>query len=273
LSDGEFRGLQGLIHREAGIWLSPAKKALVAARLGRRLRELDLGSFGAYKRRAETDPLERVRMLDCIATNETRFFREPRHFEFVEREVLPAWAAEAAVHRRPRRIRAWSAACSTGQEPYSMAMSLLAGCPPADGWEIEVLATDLSTRALAQAAEGLWPVADAGHLPAPHLRRFMLRGVGPREGTMKARPELRRVLTFRRLNLAASEYPLTGVFDLVFCRNVLIYFDAAGKERVLAKLRERVAPGGYLFLGHAESLGHTPGWASVRPNVYTRAAS
>jgi chemotaxis protein methyltransferase CheR len=270
ISDREFQGFQGLIHREAGIWLGPAKKALLVGRLGRRVRDLQLESFGAYRRVAETDPEERVRLLDCITTNETRFFREPRQFEFLAQEVLPRFAAAAAAGERPRRIRAWSAACSTGEEPYSIAMTLLAHCPPSAGWEVEVLATDLSTRVLAEARAGVWPMEDAAQIPEPYRKRFMLRGVRSREGTMKARPELLAAVHFERLNLAATEYAIPGRFDLVFCRNVLIYFDPAGKERVLGRLRERTTPGGYLFLGHAESMGQEAGWIGARPNVYTR---
>ena len=127
-------------------------------------------------------------MLDCIATNETRFFREPRQFEFLEREVLPAWIAAAAAGRRARRIRAWSAGCSTGEEPYSLAMTLLAHCPPSAGWEVEVVATDLSTRALEKAKAAVWPVDDAREIPAAYLKRFMLRGVRAQAGSHEGRP-------------------------------------------------------------------------------------
>jgi chemotaxis protein methyltransferase CheR len=273
LGDQEFRAFQQLIHREAGIWLSPAKKALLTGRLGARLRDLQLDSFGAYFRHVtKVDPGEQVRMLDCISTNETRFFREPRQFEFLEQELLPAWTAAATAGQRPRRIRAWSAGCSTGEEPYSLAMALLAHCPPSLGWEVEVVATDLSTRVLERAKAAVWPMDDAREIPAPYLKRFMLRGVRAQLGSMKAGPEIRSAVRFERLNLNHDSYPLPGSFDLVFCRNVLIYFDAAGKERVLARLGDRLAPDGYLFLGHAESLNHAAGWVGVRPNVYARSA-
>ncbi len=269
LTDGEFRAFQRLIHGEAGIWLSPAKKALLTGRLASRLRDLDLDSFGAYFRHVtKVDPGEQVRMLDCIATNETRFFREPRQFEFLERELLPAWNAAAAEGRRSRRIRAWSAGCSTGEEPYSLAMTLLAHCPSSAGWEIEVVATDLSTRVLERAKAAVWPVDDAREIPAPYLKRFMLRGIRAQQGSMKAGPEIRSVVRFQRMNLNHDHYPVQGPFDLVFCRNVLIYFDAAGKERVLARLAGHLAPEGCLFLGHAESLNQAAGWVGVRPNVY-----
>jgi chemotaxis protein methyltransferase CheR len=271
LTDGEFQAFQRLIHREAGIWLSPAKKALLTGRLGSRLRDLRLDSFGAYFRHVtKVDPDEQLRMLDCISTNETRFFRESRQFDFLEREILPRWSALALAGERPRRIRAWSAGCSTGEEPYSLAMTLLAHCPPSLGFEVEVVATDLSTRVLERARAAVWPVEDAREIPSAYLKRFMLQGVRARQGSMKAGPEIRSAVRLERLNLNHDHYPVSGPFDLVFCRNVLIYFDPAGKERVLTRLAERLAADGYLFLGHSESLNQAAGWVGVRPNVYVR---
>jgi len=273
ISAKEFALLRDLIHRESGIFLSEAKKALVVGRLGRRLRELGLSAFGAYYRiLAEGDEEERVRMLDCICTNETHFFREPRQFEFLERQVLPELAARAAAAGTSRRIRAWSAACSTGEEPYSLAMTLLAHFPPSSGWTLEILASDLSTRALDQARAGLWCIDKAKEIPERYLKVFMLRGRGPQEGVMKAGPEIRSLLRFQRVNLNHDCYPVPGPFDLIFCRNVLIYFDVASKARVVNRLLDQLAPSGYLFVGHAESLtGLSDRGRSVGPTVYVRA--
>jgi len=272
ISAKEFALFRDLIQRESGIFLSEAKKALVVGRLGRRLRELGLRSLAAYYRLlVEGDEQERTRMLDCICTNETHFFREPRQFEFLEQRVFPDWAARAAAGR-PRRIRAWSAACSTGEEPYSLAMTLLAHFPPSSGWTLEILASDLSTRALDQARAGLWSVDKAREIPERYLKAFMLRGTGAQEGVMKAGPEIRSLLRFQRVNLNQDRYPVQGPFDLVFCRNVLIYFDVASKARVVHRLLDELAPGGYLFLGHAESLtGLSDRGRSVGPTVYVRA--
>jgi chemotaxis protein methyltransferase CheR len=273
ISGTEFALLQALIHREAGIYLSDAKKALVVGRLSRRLRDLNLGSFAAYYRVVETDEAERVRMLDCICTNETHFFRDPRQFEFLERQVFPAWMARAESGIMSKRIRAWSAACSTGEEPYSLAMTLLTRFPPSSGWDIEVLASDLSTRALDQARAGVWPIDKAAEIPARSLKAFMLRGVGPQEGVMKAGPEIRSVVRFERLNLSEARSELPGPFDLVFCRNVLIYFDVASKAQVVSRLLGQLSPQGFLFLGHAESLaGLTELARSVGPTVYVHAS-
>lgn len=269
----EFALFQSLILHEAGIYLSEAKKALVVGRLARRLRALDLRSFAAYHHLVREDGEERVRMLDCISTNETHFFREPRQFEFLERSVFPEWASRAAAGLRPRRVRAWSAGCSTGEEPYSLAMALLERFPPSAGWEIEILATDLSTRVLERAQAAVWPMAKAREIPPRHLKAFMLRGVGSQEGRIKAGPELRALVRFERLNLNDESYGVAGTFDLVFCRNVLIYFDGPSKQRVVHRLLSRVAPEGYLFLGHAESLtGLTEHTKSVGPTVYAHAA-
>jgi chemotaxis protein methyltransferase CheR len=269
----EFALFQSLILREAGIYLSEAKQALVVGRLARRLRALGLRSFAASHAVVREDEAERVRMLDCISTNETHFFREPRQFEFLERTVFPDWESRAAAGLRARRVRAWSAGCSTGEEPYSLAMALLERFPPSAGWEIDILATDLSTRVLERARAAVWPMSKASEIPPRHLKAFMLRGVGSQQGRLKAGPEIRALVRFERLNLNDDGEAAPGPFDLVFCRNVLIYFDAPSKRRVVHRLLERLAPEGYLFLGHAESLtGLTERARSVGPTVYASAA-
>jgi chemotaxis protein methyltransferase CheR len=271
LTPREFRLFQALIQREAGIHLSEAKKVLVEGRLARRLRELGL-DFADYYGLVETDPQEKVRMLDCICTNETHFFREPRQFEFLETHVFPEWRARAEAGTMARRVRVWSAGCSTGEEPYSVAMAFLARFPPSSGWEIEVVATDLSTRVLDRAQAAVWPIDKAKEIPDSYLKAFMLRGSGPEEGRMKAGPLVRSRVRFQRLNLNAEPFTFAGGFDLILCRNVLIYFDAASKARVVGRLLERMEPGGYLFLGHAETVtGLGARTRSVGPTVYAHA--
>ncbi len=268
LSRAEFELFQKLIHREAGIFLSESKRALLVGRLSRRLKDLGLASFAEYHRYVtERDPAEKVRMLDCVSTNETHFFREPQQFAFLEQHIIRDWWADK---QRRRRIRAWSAACSTGEEPYSLAMTLLSYFPPESGWEIEILASDLSTRVLDRARRGVWPLERAAEIPEPHLKRFMLRGTRSQEGKMKVGPELASLVHFERVNLNAETYPVTGRFDLVFCRNVLIYFDAAAKQRVIRQLVSHLEPDGYLFLGHAESvLGAAGSLRRVGPTIYS----
>ncbi|MGE5717764.1 MAG: CheR family methyltransferase [Acidobacteriota bacterium] len=263
-----FRRFQGLILGESGIRLADVKKALLTGRLSRRLRELGVTSFGEYLRRVEADESERVRMLDLITTNETRFFRESRQFELLDSEVLPRWAAEAAEGKRPRRLRAWSAGCSTGEEPYSLAMLLLSHFP--GEWDLEILATDLSTRALERARAAVWPLSKSKEIPPGFLKGYMLRGTGPEDGKMKAGPEVRALVRFERLNLNDATYKVRGPFDLILCRNVLIYFDAEGKRRVIERLLSHLGPAGYFFVGHAESLnGITDRVRAVTPSVYT----
>lgn len=264
--DEDFVRFQTLIHEEAGIWLAPIKKALLAGRLGRRLRTLGIAAWRDYYELVISDEAERVRMLDAICTNETHFFREPRHFEFLAERVFPAWREQADAGRRPHRVRVWSAACSTGEEPYSLAMTLLTAFPT--GWELEVLATDLSTKVLERAERAVWPMEKAAEIPEAHRKAFMLRGFGAQEGLMKAGPEIRSIVRFARVNLV-GDWPASPPFDLVFCRNVLIYFDRAVKARVIERLLGRLHPQGYLFLGHAESLGGlTSQVQPVVPTVY-----
>ena len=271
LSDPEFRRFQELVHREAGIFLAPAKQAMLAGRLRARLRELGLDSYGAYFRLVvDGDSGELRHMLDRVCTNETSFFREPRQFAFLEDQLLPAWRRQAEAGARPKRIHVWSAACSTGEEPYSLAMTLLHHCPPADGWDVRIFATDLSTRVLATARQAIWPLERSKPIPPAYLRRFMLKGTGAQEGRMQAGPELRSVIRFERFNLNARSYTVPGPFDLIFCRNVLIYFDAASKAQVIDSLLDHLVPTGYLFLGHAESLNRLSTRArTVIPTVYT----
>lgn len=269
ISERDFTGYQRLVYREAGIWLSSAKKALLVGRIARRLRELGGLSYGVYLRRVVEDEAERMWLLDAICTHETHFFREPKHFELLEREVLPRWRERGDTGGgQGRRVRVWSAGCSTGEEPFSLAMVLRHHLPPEEGWHIDILATDLSTRILERARQALWPLEKAEEIPRHYLRAWMLRGVGSQEGWMKAGPELRSLVRFQRLNLNDGQ-GLVGHYDLIFCRNVLIYFDAASKARVIERLLGHLSPQGLLFLGHAESLTGL-GWrvGAVMPTVY-----
>jgi chemotaxis protein methyltransferase CheR len=275
LREQEFAAFQAFIYKEAGIYLSKVKQALLVGRLSRRVRELGLDSFSAYFERV-TDPRfpeERVELINCICTHETHFFREPRQFDYLETVVLPKWRAQAEAGERARRVRAWSAGCSSGEEPFSIAMSLLAACPASAGWSVEVVATDVSTRVLDRARAAVWPLERAKHISESYLKRFMLRGTAEHHEKMKAGPELRAAVRFEHLNLNSPSYDLGGSFDLIFCRNVLIYFDTDSKERVIRQLLSRLAPDGLLFLGHAETLSgfqdERPPRA-VMPTIYSR---
>jgi chemotaxis protein methyltransferase CheR len=274
LSDQDFHRFQALIRREAGIHLGEHKRALVVGRLSRRLRELHLDSFRAYYDRVVEGGDEELRaLLDCICTNETHFFREPEHFSFLETRALAELEALAAAGDIPKRLRVWSAACSTGEEPFSLAMLLRARFPVDSGWELEIIASDLSTRVLDRASEAVWPIQKTTEIPYDYLRRFMLRGTGSQVGKMKAGAELRSLIQFSRINLNDERYDVPGSFDLIFCRNVLIYFDLEAKTRVVERLLSRLQPHGYFFLGHAETLaGLTDEVQGVAPNVYKKKA-
>jgi chemotaxis protein methyltransferase CheR len=274
LTTGEYAGFQRLIGDVSGITLGSGKRQLLVGRVARTVRERGLRTYGEYLEivRSDATGQELVRLLDLVTTNETRFFREKAHYRYLTEELLPIWRRQADVGVRPRRVRVWSAACSTGQEPYSVAMTLLDKLPAADGWSIEVLASDLSTRALTVAACGEYDVAKSDDIPPASLRRFMLRGIGARAGTMSISDEVRGNIRFLRVNLNESEYAVPGAFDLIFCSNALIYFSRAGQSAVVRRLANRLTPDGRLFVGHAESLhDHRALLRSVAPTVYARA--
>ncbi len=271
ISSKDFQRFQTLIYRESGISLSDAKAGLLTGRLSKRLRALGLNNFSEYHDRVTLDDEERRAMLDAITTNETNFFREPGHFQFLEQKVLPVWRAGAESGKRARTIRVWSAGCSTGQEAYSLAMLLVDWFPAAQGWSVEILATDLSRRVLAIAEEGVWNKDQVREIPLRYIRAYTLKGLGENQGKLKAAPAI-RVIRFARLNLNDAAYPDIGKFDLIFCRNVLIYFDDDSRARTTKRLLQHLEPEGYFFVGHAESLNSTcPGLRRVIATVYTPA--
>jgi chemotaxis protein methyltransferase CheR len=272
-SDREFHQLRDLVLHHAGIHLSDAKKPLVYGRLLRRVRELGLATFGDYYRRVLESEDELTLFLDRITTNETHFFREPHHFVHLAETVVPRLMEDAAAGLREKSVRVWSAGCSTGEEPYSIAMTLLDRLPRG-GWTIDILATDLSTRVLDVARSATWAASRTSGIPGEFLQSFMLRGIGSREGQVRASAQLRSIVRVQRLNLNDDAYPAEAPFDLIFCRNVLIYFQPARRQRVLLRLVSRLAPGGQLFVGHAESVQGLPErLRSVCPTVYARASS
>lgn len=262
LSDGEFAQFQGLLLRLAGIHLSPAKKALVCGRLGKRLRHHGLSSYGEYFRllTGGLAPQEMQIALDLLTTNETYFFREPKHFDFLRDQILPA--------RRPGApFRVWSAACSSGEEPYSIAMLLsdrLGGSP----WEI--FASDISTRVLERAKSGHYALERARHIPPAYLKAYCRKGIGTQAGTLLVEPSLRTRVDFQQVNLN-EPLPLLGEFDVVFLRNVMIYFGQETKRKVVQRLIPLLKPGGTLIIGHSESLNDvTDELRPISPSIYRR---
>ncbi|MEW5788915.1 MAG: protein-glutamate O-methyltransferase CheR [Pseudomonadota bacterium] len=262
LNDQEFDFLRKHLYQAVGINLTPEKKALVTGRLGKRISDLGLASFGEYFKRiaGNLDPDERQWAINALTTNETSFYREPQHFAYLSEVIVP-------THDRRETFRVWSAASSTGEEPYSIAMLLAERLQKAP-WE--VMASDLSTKVLDQARRGLYSLDRADRIPKPYLRRFCLKGVGAQEGMFLLEPWLRERVRFLQVNLV-EPLPKLGMFDLIFLRNVLIYFDPPTKKRVVEQLLAHLKPGGHFFSGHSESLtGLVAELEPVRPAIYRK---
>lgn len=251
MSASERRSFQQLIRRETGIALSDSKHDLIASRISRRLRALGLTSFSDYYELvADRDPerTELRELIDCITTNKTSFFREIHHFEFLRHEVFPRVA-----ERPPRRLRIWSAACSSGEEPYSIAMTLREELgQQADRHQI--LASDISAKVLREAELAVYDESQVADLSRRQLERGFLRGRGRWIGTYRVRPELRSMVRFERINLNEASWQIEPGIDLLFCRNALIYFDREAQDGMLRRFADLLSPDGYLFLGHSENL-------------------
>jgi chemotaxis protein methyltransferase CheR len=273
VSPALFEKFQKLIYAETGIWLGSSKTALLCGRLFRRLRTLEINSLQSYYECVSQPEQheECARMIDAITTNETRFYREPRQFEFLVQRVFPHWQSDAERGLRPRRVKIWSAGCSSGEEPYTVAMLLARHLPAEQGWDTRILATDISTRVLEKARKGIYPIARSAELPKDLLHAFMLRGMAERQGEIKVKVEIQQMIDFQRLNLDRESDLVEGPFDAIFCRNVLIYFDAASKQRVVTSLIRHLMANGLLFVGHAENLTTVfPQLRSLEPTIYTK---
>jgi len=263
ISDQEFGLFQRLIYKIAGIALSDAKKILLVGRLSRRLTQYELGSFGDYYRMLASGnfPEEVQTMVDLLTTNETYFFREPKHFEFLRDEVV-------AKRNSAATFRVWSAASSSGEEAYSIAMTLAEALPNAP-WEI--VGSDISTKVIAKATAGHYSLARTEGIPQGHLHKYCLKGVRAHSGTFLIAPELRQRTSFQQINLMHPVDANIGEFDVIFLRNVMIYFDPETKTRVVHNLLPRLRSGGYLIIGHSETLnGLTDRVIPIRPTIYRK---
>ncbi|HQX06773.1 MAG TPA: protein-glutamate O-methyltransferase CheR [Zoogloea sp.] len=263
ITDQEFALFQRLIYKIAGISLSDAKKVLLVGRLSKRLKHYGFPTFSQYYRMLATGqhPEELQVMVDLLTTNETYFFREPRHFEFLRDEII-----------RPRRnsapFRVWSAACSTGEEVYTLAM-LLAETLPNTPWE--VVGSDISTQVLAKAEAGHYPLDRNEGIPPAYLVKYCLKGVRAQSGTFLITPELKRRTRFQQVNLTLPVDAGIGDFEVIFLRNVMIYFDMDTKRKVVANLLPRLKSGGHLIIGHSETLnGIQQGLEPVRATIYRK---
>jgi len=268
LTEAQFNAISSLVKSLAGINLTDAKKELVRARLTKRLRKLGLATFDDYVEYLQNDTTgaELVAMLDVLSTNTTYFFREAKHLEWLRQEVLPRLAAR-------RRVRIWSAGCSSGEEPYSIAIVLLEAIPDLADWDAAILATDLSTEVLTRARQGIYPASRLREVPPMLLgRHFTLVATKP-ERTYRVNDPVRRLVHFARLNLM-GQWPMKGPFDVIFCRNVMIYFDRPTRQELIARFHSILAPGGTLFIGHSESLtGINHSFRYVLPTVYRKPAT
>jgi len=253
LSSRDFARLSSFIYAEAGICLGPEKQTMLEGRLKRRLHELKIDSwrnYCEYLLGPEGLKEEKARFIDVVTTNKTDFFRESGHFDYLRQSALPEMLARA----EGRPLLVWSAGCSSGEEPYTLAMVLSEYAESHPGFRFRILATDISTRVLAKAELGVYTADTVEPVPPALRRKYLLRSRERDSGRVRIVPELRRVVEFRRLNFMDADYRLGERADAIFCRNVIIYFDRATQEKILGRLVSWLVPRGYLFVGHSETL-------------------
>lgn len=263
LSQRELNLVTDLAYRTCGIDLRKGKKELVQARLGRKIRQGQFGSFKQYYDHVVTDTTgeELIALLDALTTNFTSFLREPAHFDFLRRTIAPGLKDQ---------IRIWSAACSTGEEPYTIAFSLIEELGNAAASRIHLLASDISARALATAERGVYQAERFRDFPPDWLSRYLLRGADRAKGWFRVKPAIRGMIEFQRVNLM-EPFPPAKSFQVIFCRNVMIYFDKETQQRLVNRFASCLDPGGYLLIGHSESLtGLKHPYDYVKPAVYRK---
>ena len=273
LSEKDFRRLSGFIHNECGIKMPEGKKILLESRLRRRIRALGLGSFGEYCDylfSPEGTKSELVHMIDVITTNKTDFFREPKHFDYLVQTALPELIKLYGVTIR-RKYAIWSAGCSSGEEPHTLAMVLNEFADRYHGFYFSVLATDISTRVLEHARRGIYREDVIQPVPMAMKMKYLLKGKDKNRGLVRVVPQLRSLIEFRRLNFMDNDFGMKGPVDIIFCRNVIIYFDRPTQEKLLNRFAQHLVPGGYLFMGHSETLnGLGVPLVSAGPMVYRK---
>lgn len=253
LSDPEFNQLSKLVYEQCGIKLPPAKKILLESRLNKRLRALRISSFKdyiLYLTSSEGMSNEVINMIDEVTTNKTDFFREPHHFDFLREHILPEF-----LKNSPRKqFRIWSSACSSGEEPYTLAMVLSDYVQEHQSFDFKILGSDISTEILQKAVKAVYGMDRVSAIPTVVKQKFFLKSNDQNKPTVRIIAAIRNKVHFQRINLMDNSLDVEGGFDVIFCRNVLIYFDRVTQQEVLRKLTEKLKPGGYLFIGHSESL-------------------
>lgn len=270
ISDQEFIRLSRLIYQQSGIKLTQGKKSLMRSRLQKRMRECGLTSFKQYYQRVLEDHsgMELVHLLDAISTNQTFFFREGQHFDYLAEEILPTWGQ---TRKGKKALRIWSAGCSSGEEAYTLAMvvlEFLSSTP--HPWQVKITATDINTKVLEQARRGIYPQSRAENIPRRWLKKYFQKGVNQRDGYIRVRPEVQRLVEFSRLNLM-EPFAFPEPLEIIFCRNVMIYFDKPTQENLVQRFYQSLGPGGYLFLGHSESLaGVSHRFKYLKPTIYQK---
>ena len=273
LSRNDFDRLSAFIRAECGIKLSEQKRIMLEARLRKRLRALGIESFGEYCNflfSPEGLEQEKLHMIDVVTTNKTDFFREPKHFDYLTQHAIPElFRIHGAGMRQGLSI--WSAGCSTGVEPYTLAMVLTEYAQSQPGFRFSILATDISTRVLEKAFRAVYKEERVGLMPASMKKKFLMRSKERERGLVRVVPELRSCVEFRRLNFMDSNFGIDSSFDIIFCRNVIIYFDRPTQQKVLQTIYRHLKPGGYLFMGHSETLSSLSiPLASVGSMVYRK---
>jgi chemotaxis protein methyltransferase CheR len=257
LSGQDFRRIASFVENYCGIKMPPTKKTMVEGRLRRRVRALGLKSLNDYCRALFDDGKlenEAVGLIDSMTTNKTEFFRELPHFRYLTEQVLPDLLSCSPRAGLDHPLKVWSAACSTGAEPYSLAMTLDDIAQSVRGFHFSVLATDISTEVLTTAVSAIYPQEMIAPIPEEMRRRYILRSRDQTRPTVRVASHIRTMVRFARLNLMDERYPVDGDMDIIFCRNILIYFDKPTQEAVVQRLSQHLRPGGYLFVGHTESI-------------------
>jgi chemotaxis protein methyltransferase CheR len=271
MTDADFKKISTLVYELCGIHLHEGKKELVKARLGKRVRAGRFSSFREYYQYAVEDPSgeELTHLLDSIATNFTSFFREPQHFDYLQKEFMPGLAAGGSKGCQ-KKLRFWSAGCSSGEEPYSLLICLYETLPDFPSWDIQILATDLSQKILKTAMTGVYPQERIASVPVPVKKKYFLQGENQWRNHVKVKDFLKQPIRFQRFNLLDS-LTVREPFDCIFCRNVMIYFDKKTQARLVNGFYEYLAKGGVFFIGHSESLAGIPHrFQYVRPAIYKK---